>query len=329
MTAMPLGAQSLLRQITDPDCGPPTLNEIFGLEASLRSDSKEGDDSVSAESWFANLSAPVFGDRICGGLALPGIEYTSIHNERGVMPERLIGAGGSLFGFLCTDLPLPTRYGTFISANMRSDFVDPKLSDMQYIISGFAFISWSSELHFAPGLGYTSDSAVTFIEKVPIPSLEVVYTPQDGFFGDIDLLLAVGVPFNVLAFKPIDWLSVNIVNFAGVLGSGTVTAQATRELAFSASFGATADVYDLSDEERFAETSRIFYRDIRATLGATYEVAGFINITGSLGHAFDRRWVIGQTMLANVEERIRLEPGYVLSLSVNIEFGLPKAAKKP
>ena len=326
--AVGLPAQDLVRQITDPDAAPPRIDERVGYRTDLLQDAKSRDDDFRSERWFANLSVPIMGSSSGGIFVTPSFDYLKISTERDTLPDELVTAGLGAIGFIALDNPAKIRLGTYVQANIKSDTRETDLSEIQYLASVFAFLELNEEWHFSPGLGFVSDIAVGFLENIPIPSLEIVFTPRTGFLGDINLLVAFGLPLNIVSFKPIDWLTVNVFNLAGVLGNANATAEITDSVLLQASFNSNQEVFNLNDDD-YRKDSRLLRRELEAGLILEVRLGSNFSFNLGYGYVFQRRWIIGEAIDSLVEERLDVEPGHALSITIGFGFSPAQAATRP
>jgi hypothetical protein len=143
----------------------------------------------------------------------------------------------------------------------------------------------------------------------PIPGVFYSYNPSDQFHANI------GLPF-MFTYKPTDRWTFE----ASYMLIHTIHVKATYKIAERLNvFGG----YDWSNEsymleERTNDKDRFFLYDQRVTLGLEIPVTSWLTAQLIGGYAFDRYSFIGQQWNSTGTDRVDIDPGPFVSLSVSI-----------
>ena len=152
---------------------------------------------------------------------------------------------------------------------------------------------------------YSPTSEIQF----PIPGVSFSYNPSDQFHANI------GLPF-MLSYKPTDrWTFLASYMLIHTIHARAVYKIAERVNAF-AGYDWSNEVYTLRD--RIVESDRFFLYDQRVTLGLDFPIRSWLSAELVGGYAFDRYSFSGRQWDSVGTDRVDIDPGPFMSLSVSL-----------
>jgi hypothetical protein len=249
--------------------------------------------------------------------ATPSYEYMRLSGDRGRLPGRLVSTGIGLIGVHAFDRQLNSynqiaRMGAYANYSLKSDMDRVRFSTGQITAAVFMMLPAGESWTLAPGLAYVSDSSVASLEGVPLPFLQVVYSPSEKF------TLGFGAPFNGLQWKPIDEFHLQAIAFGLTRGQVAIGHTFNHELFKIREYlGSSGEVFNLT-EPRYAKGTRLLTEQFVAGVEGTWKPAAMIAMSVKYEFQFEGR-------LQTFDEHrifadIHTRPGHALALSVSLEY---------
>ncbi len=349
-------SQNMLEALTNPQARRPRLNQNANFEYGFPTQTEEGGKlrtrrgGIQLSLPLPFLSSPETAIRsssqeepleerkkaqpkLQGGiLFLPKYETLGLNDQNNLMPQELSTLEIGAFSFATVSERSGIRLGSYLNYRLKNDRIFSSFSKGQYIASAFAFVPASDEWFFTPGIGYVSDFAIGFLENVPIPSLEIIYSPissqeeHNEKKPKRNLLLAFGVPFNFMRYSFTPWFQVRVLNFAGLLGEISLS-QTLRDpeepsslhLSIREFFSRYAEVFNLQDN-KFPEDSRLFIHGFQTGITLRASLPELFSLELTYSYRFQSRFTIGETRNDSVVHRLDLNPGHALGFALTYHF---------
>jgi hypothetical protein len=340
--SMAARAQSLIEQVLSPQARAPQIEPSVWAGGTLAHDGRNNPDRIS--DWRTGLSTnlPLWSgtrpgmeearkllhDPTVTGLerrnafrtaTAPGVlagnmfgEYRSFRDRTGTVPGRLISAGMGLFGVHeIEDHERPVRLGGVVEYAMRSDFEDTSPSRGQLTVSSFVIIPSGELWTFITGLAYASRVQNEDLEGIPLPFFAATYVPSNHF------TLVLGLPFNMVMWRPYDWLELRGVAVGGLNGEVSVTERPSKNLSFRQFYGSHGEVYDLTAPVHTKDT-RLIFTGLRAGNEITWNATAYLAVELRYELQFEGR-IRTQDRTTAFTDR-RYEPGHAFRLSLSMRF---------
>jgi len=340
--AAELSAQSLVEQVLSPQARAPQIEPSVWGGGTLARNGRNNTDRIS--DWRMGFSANVplwmadkpgledarrklrdpsitgderrqaFRDATSPGFLSSNIfyEHRGIEDRLGVLPSRLVSTGVGLAGMHeVEDHVRPVRLGAIAEYAMRSDFEDTRPSNGQFSLSAFVVLPSGEQWTFITGLAYVSRLQNEDLEGIPLPFFAAAYVPSRDF------MLVLGLPFNMVMWKPYDWLELRGVAIGGLNGEVSVTERPSEDISFRQFYGSTGEVYDLT-KPGLPQDTRLIFTGLRAGNEVTWNATDWLALTLRYEFVFEGR-IRTQDLNTSFTDRY-YEPGHALRLSAAWRF---------
>jgi len=150
-----------------------------------------------------------------------------------------------------------------------------------------------------------------YFAGLPIPGIDYIYSPSDRF------TLVLGFPFNMLEWRPLEKLTVQLVYQPVRTVKARLTYELFRPLRVYAGFDWDDDWYLRAD--RHVKSHRLFYYEKRLTGGIRFDLR-HVGFELSGGYAFDRFYFEGESYKHRNENRIDVHNGPFVIGKIMLRF---------
>lgn len=340
--AMPLAAQGLFEQVLSPQARTPQIEPAAWAGGTLPRDGRGNPDRIS--DWRAGMSANLplwtgsrpgmeearrlLADPSVTGLerrtafrtaTAPGLlaanltgEYRSFRDLAGTVPRRLVSTGIGLFGIHeIEDHERPVRIGGVAEYAMRGDFGDTSLDRGQFTATAFILLPSGEDWTFVTGLAYASRIQNEDLEGIPLPFFAAAYVPNNEF------TLVLGLPLNMVMWRPEKWLELRGVAVGGLNGEVSVTERPSESFSFRQFYGSYGEVYDLT-EAAYPKDTRLIFTGLRAGNDVTWNATDYLKVEFRYELIFEGR-IRTQDLTTAFSDR-RYEPGHGFRLTFSMRF---------
>ncbi len=239
-------------------------------------------------------------------------EHRELNDGVGFLPPKYQTAGVGAAGlFNLSSSQRPVQLGLALNYALRTDGIDPKLSDGQTTAVALLSIPAGDNWTLIPGLSYISDLQSDSLEGIPLPFFQAVYAPSREF------RIIFGLPINSVMWMPTNWLELRAISFGGLSGELSASIHINEDLTARAFFGSYGEVFNLTDPG-FPDDSRLIITGLRAGPELTWNPAQYLTL--SLRHELQF-----ETRLRVEDERIRqsdifYKPGHSIWFSASLRF---------
>jgi hypothetical protein len=293
--------------------GTERLDLFWGVGTQSRN---RDDDAGAFQRARAELTFPIYPSKSVNIFGAPTLDYLRLQTNRDTMPRRVGEIALGLFAFV----PLQqagsfTQVGAFVRVGQRSDFDRPQLEDTKFIAAAFARAKVSDAWSVQFGLSYlggTSDE-VAFFRYTPIPSFEATFKPDTSFE------LKLGIPETSISWKPSQWFDFKARYFVPLSVDASISHHPIPELTITEYFGRTREDYDLTGK-RWPEEAKFAYEGWAAGLMIEGVPIAYLALRGYAQLNFATRWKVYRDREENTLEYLKLQPGLMFGLRVEIRF---------
>lgn len=289
------------------------LDAFWGIGTQARN---RDDDAAAFQRARLDLSFPIYPSKSLNIFGAPTADYLRLQSNRGTMPRRVGELSLGVFAFAALENAGPfTQVGGFVRISQRSDFDRPQIEDTRFIASAFAKAKISSEWGIQFGLAYlggTTDE-VAFFRYAPIPSIEATYRPSDA------LELKLGIPETSIRWSPDPWFEFRARYFVPFSVDLSISHQPISELTITEYFGRVREDYDLTGK-RWPEEARFAFEGWAAGLAIEGVPIAYLALRAYAQINFATRWKVYQDREEDTLEYLKLRPGLMLGLRIEVRF---------
>lgn len=274
------------------------------------------DDAAAFQRARAELTFPIYPSRSVNIFGAPTLDYLRLQTNRDTMPSRVGEAALGLFAFIALQQAGPfTQVGVFARAGQRSDFDRPQFDDTKFIAAAFARAKVSEAWSIQFGLSYlggTTDE-VAFFRYAPIPTFEATFKP------DASLELKLGIPETSINWKPSQWFDFKARYFVPFSVDASISHHPIPQLTITEYFGRTRADFDLTGK-RWPKDAKFAYEGWAAGIMIEGTPIPYLalRVYGQL--SFATRWKVYRDREENTLEYLKLQPGMMFGLRVEVRF---------
>lgn len=293
--------------------GTERLDLFWGVGAQSRN---REDDAGAFQRARAELTFPIYPSKSVNIFGAPTLDYLRLQTNRETMPKRVGEIALALFAFVPLLQAGPfTQVGAFVRVGQRSDFDRPQLEDTKFIAAAFAKAKVSEAWSIQFGLSYLGGitDEVAFFRYTPIPTFEATFKPDTSFE------LKLGIPETSIGWKPSQWFDFKARYFVPLSVDASISHHPIPELTITEYFGRTRDDYDLTGK-RWPEEATFAYEGWAVGVMIEGVPIAYVALRANAQLNFATRWKVYRQREENTLEYLKLQPGLMLGLRVEIRF---------